>query len=65
MYYMELALLVLAAIVIISGYKKNHRNIMLGGVFLLLLAGWGREAMTDFGRGLQDGFNKQEQVASH
>lgn len=65
MYYVELALLAVAAIVIIRGYKKNHRNTMLGGVFLLLIAGWGHEAISDFGRGLQDGFNKHEQVASH
>lgn len=63
MYYMELALLVLAAIVIISGYKKNQRNVMLGGVFILLLSGWGVQGASDFAQGFHDAENKYVQAA--
>jgi hypothetical protein len=63
MYYMELTLLALAAIVIIRGYKKNHRNTMLGGVFLLLISGWGIQGASDFADGFRDAENKYVQAA--
>ena len=63
MYYVELALLAVAAIVIIQGYKKNQRNTMLGGVFLLLLSGWGIQGASDFAQGFQDAENKYVQAA--
>ena len=64
MYYLEIALLVLAVIVIIRGYKKNHRNVMLSGIFLLLIAGWGKQAATDFTQGFQEAEQQYQQNAA-
>jgi len=63
MYYVELTLLALAAAVIIRGYKKNHRNTMLGGVFLLLISGWGIQAASDFAQGFQEAESRYVQAA--
>src|SRR5690606_41909397 len=39
MYYMEIALLVAGVIVLVIGYRKNRRNVLLTAAVLLFLAG--------------------------
>ena len=47
MNYIELALLVIGAVVLVLGYRKIQRNMLLAAAILLFLAG----TVGDFGRG--------------
>ena len=59
MYYMEIALLVAGVIVLVIGYRKNRRNVLLTAAVLLFLAG----ALGSFFDGFADGYDQARSQA--
>lgn len=49
MFYLEIVLLILFAVLLVVGYRKNNRNIMLGAVLCLVVA----TALPSFIAGMQ------------
>lgn len=56
MYYLELALLILFAVLTIVGYRKTNRNLMLAGSLCLVLA----TATPSLVKGYGEGFEEQK-----
>ncbi|HEY9511377.1 MAG TPA: hypothetical protein VIQ48_02265 [Rhodanobacter sp.] len=54
MNYIELALLVIGAVVLVLGYRKNQRNVLLAGAMLLFLAGTVGDFSSGFIAGITD-----------
>jgi hypothetical protein len=50
-YYVEITLLIAGFVLLLIGYRKNSRNILVGSAIVLLLAG----AFPDLVAGFQDG----------
>ena len=62
MYYVAIALLVIGALLLVIGYRKNSRNMLVLSALLLLLSG----SAEDLVAGFQEGFNRPAQnVAEH
>jgi lipoprotein signal peptidase len=58
MYYLEIALFVVGLIVLVVGYRKNQRNVLLTAAILLFLSG----ALGSAVDGFSDGFNQVRTV---
>ena len=58
MYYLEIALFVIGLVVLVVGYRKNQRNVLLTAAILLFLAG----ALGSAVDGFSDGFNQARTV---
>lgn len=52
MYYLEISLFVIGVALLIVGYRRNRRNVMLVAAILLYLSG----AVGDFVKGVQEGY---------
>jgi len=59
MNYMELGLLVLGLVLLIFGYRRNNRNVLVAAALVLLAS----RAIPDFVAGLQEGFVQQASLA--
>ncbi len=53
-YWIDLILLVAGIIVLVIGYRRNHRNLMLIAAILLLLSGTLTDAATGFAAGFSE-----------
>lgn len=51
MYYLEISLLVIGFVMLVVGYRKSNRNILLGAALVLLASG----ALPDLVRGIEQG----------
>ncbi len=58
--YLTITLLVNGLVVLVIGYRKNNRNVLLVSAILLLAAG----ALPEFIAGYQDGFNGASRTAT-
>lgn len=56
--YIELTLLVIGAVALFLGYRKNQRNVLLTAAIVLFLAG----TVGDFGRGFTAGITDASAV---
>ena len=54
MEYSGLILLVVGAVLLVVGYRKNSRNILVGAALLLLAS----HALPDFVAGVQEGYSE-------
>ena len=54
MEYLGLILLVVGAVLLVVGYRRNSRNILVGAALLLLAS----HALPDFVTGIQDGYSE-------
>lgn len=54
MYFLEIALLLLGLVMLIAGYRKNNRNMLLAAAMILLLSA-GIEGLVD---GLSQGYSQ-------
>lgn len=54
MYFLEIALLLLGLVMLIAGYRKNNRNMLLAAAMILLLSA-GIEGLAD---GLSQGYSQ-------
>lgn len=53
MYYIEIGLFVAGVLLLVFGYRKSSRNMLLGAAILLFLAG----AFGDFVAGFAEGYH--------
>lgn len=53
MEYIEIALFIVGVVVLVIGYRKNHRNVLLSAAVILVLAC----TVGDFAHGFQEGFS--------
>lgn len=54
MYIMEVALFVVGVVVLVAGYRRNHRNMLLTASILLFLAG----ALSSGAQGFIEGYQR-------
>ena len=60
MYYFEIFMLIVGLVLLVVGYRKNSRNILLGAAFVWLAAG----ALPQFIEGMEEGYLGASQVRS-
>lgn len=54
MYYVEIALFIVGLVMLVVGYRKNQRNVLLTAATLLFLAG----TLGSIASGFSDGYNQ-------
>jgi hypothetical protein len=55
MHYLELGLFVAGTIMLVVGYRKNHRNLLLAAAIALFLSDYVSPITLGFIRGLEEG----------
>ena len=57
MYFFEIAILLVAIAILVLGYRKNNRNLLLTGAIALFIAGIASETVQGFIEGFHSASN--------
>lgn len=56
MFYVEIVLLVLGVVLLVAGYRRDRRNLLLAGAIVLFLSSAGPQLVSGAVQGFHDGW---------